>query len=137
MTASTDPGSASAGEPFPLRELLGLQLETSEAGVATGSFEVAPVHLNPNGVVHGATMFALVDTLMGLACLSVLPAGTQCSTVDLHVRYFRPVTAGAVNATVRVVHQGRRLISLVGDIRGDGGTIASATGAFAVNNSRK
>lgn len=126
------PGSdgASAIQPFPLESLLSLRLEEPANGAARGGFEVAPVHLNPNGVVHGGSLFALVDTLMGLACMSVLPVGNECSTVDLHVRYFRPVTAGVVDARVWVIHQGRRFISLVGEVQSDGGMVASATGTL-------
>ena len=43
------------------------------------------------------------------------------------------VTAGVVDARVWVVHKGRRLISLVGEVQSGGAVIASATGAFAVN----
>lgn len=88
-------------------------------------------HLNPNGVVHGAVLFAALDTAMGAAVMSVVSEGDRCTTVDLHVRYHAAVRSGMVETTAQVLHEGRRLITLIGEATGDDGSIvASATGCF-------
>jgi len=116
---------------FPLADFLGLALETTPDGEARGRIQVGPHHLNPNGFVHGAVLFALVDTVMGHATVAALPPGEGCTTVDLHIRFHRPVTAGPVEATARIVHRGRRLLTLTGEIRdGEGRLLASATAGF-------
>lgn len=111
---------------------MGLRIDAPVEGSVSGSLEVAPVHLNPHGVVHGAALFALLDTLMGAATQSVAPPGTRCSTVDLHVRYLRPVERGPISGLAKVVHRGGRLVILAGDLRNEEGPVATATGAFAL-----
>ncbi len=127
------PSDPPAAPSFPLGEFLGLTLETTDDGDALGRITLGPEHLNPNGSVHGAVLFALVDTVMGHATVATLPSDAQCSTVDLHIRFHRPVAAGTVTATARILHRGRRLLTLTGEIRdGDGRLVASATAGFFV-----
>ena len=65
---------------------------------------------NMIGSVHGGIITTLMDTALGSAVQSVLPAGRVATTMDLHTRFHRPVTAatGKVFADARVVHAGRR-----------------------------
>lgn len=115
---------------FPLGEFLGLHLDATEEG-ARGCLEVGPHHLNPNGVVHGAVLFALVDTVMGHAAVAALSPDQSCTTADLHIRFHRPVSGGRIEATARLVHRGRRLMGLTGEVRdGQGRLVASATAGF-------
>jgi acyl-coenzyme A thioesterase PaaI-like protein len=72
-------------QPFPLAEFLGLRLQTPVNGIAVGSFDVTPAHLNTNGVVYGVALSALIDTLMACVCTSLPPPGSTCCTVDLHL----------------------------------------------------
>ena len=121
---------------FPLGEFLGLNLDSTGNGDARGCIEVGPEHLNPNGVVHGAVLFALIDTVMGHAGVAALPPDQSCTTVDLHIRFHRPVASGQLEASARIVYQGRRMLSLSGEILdGDGGLVASATAGFVTISS--
>ena len=49
----------------------------------------------------------------------------------------QPVTNGAVTGRVEVVHQGRRLISLAGELHGGEGLAATATAVFAITTHRQ
>ncbi len=62
------------------------------------------------GSVHGGIITTLMDNALGCAVQSLLPAGQVATTMDLHTRFHRPVTAavGKVFADARVVHAGRR-----------------------------
>lgn len=118
---------------FPLRSLLGMEVASPRPGVGTGHLVVAPIHHNPNGVVHGAVLFALVDTAMGAATQGILEEGRVCASIDVHLRFLRPVADGSVHAEVEVVHAGRRIVQLEGEVRDDDDAlVATATGAFAV-----
>ena len=116
---------------FPLRDFLGMELTEVGDGRATAHIDIAAQHLNPNGVVHGAVLFALVDTAMGGAAMSVLPAGQYATSVDIQFRFVRPASAGSLLAAVEVLKQGRHVIHLEGRIEGDAGrVIATAAGTF-------
>lgn len=117
---------------FPLAEHLGMVMEMPVEGRAGARVELDERHMNPNGVVHGAVVFAMADTAMGAAVLSVLEPGRRCASTDVHIRYLRSVREGTVEVAVRVAHQGRRMITLEGEATADGRVVATVTGAFAV-----
>ncbi|MDH4279115.1 MAG: PaaI family thioesterase [Acidimicrobiia bacterium] len=129
----TDSGSP---PEFPLRAFLGMEIERGE-GTGSVSVEVGPAHVNPNGVVHGAVAFAMMDTAMGAAVSSLLTDGRQCATVEIQTRYHRPVLSGTIRATAEVVTAGRRLMHVEArTVDDDDRLVASATSTYAVFESR-
>lgn len=132
----TGPG-AGAGDSdfgdFPLRGHLGLAVAATGRGLATASLTADDRHLNPNGVVHGAVLFAMVDTAMGAAAMTVVPDGSFCASVEVHLRFLQPAMAGALSAEVAVERAGKRIVHLSGRVHDPGGaTVATATGTFCV-----
>lgn len=118
---------------FPLRSYLGMTLEEVGPGVHRARLEVADAHRNPNGVVHGAVLFALVDTAMGGATMSVLPEGRFCASVEVQLRFIRPVSEGVVVAEATVVKRGRNIVHLDARVHQDADRlVATAGGTFAV-----
>jgi uncharacterized protein (TIGR00369 family) len=75
-------------------------------------FEATPEreHYNPIGSVHGGFAATLLDSAMGCAVHSTLPAGTGYTTLELSVNYVRPMTvdSGPVRVEGTIVHGGRR-----------------------------
>jgi acyl-CoA thioesterase len=127
------PGMDDEYGDFPLKQHLGLELGGGEEGRATASITVGEQHLNPNGVVHGAVLFAMLDTAMGQATMSVLPEGQYCASVDVQLRFIRPASGGSLCAEVEVLKKGRTVIHLAGTVHdGDDRLIAVADGTFAV-----
>ena len=121
---------------FPLREFLGFDIERGD-GAGTTSLEIGRAHLNPNGVVHGATPFALMDTAMGAAVMSVVAEGQMCATIEIHTRFHRGAHSGRLTAEATILTKGSRVIHLEAKTRDDQGRLfASATGSFAVIDPR-
>src|SRR5688572_28337777 len=58
-------------------------------------FELQPAeHLyNPIGLVHGGVLATLLDSATGCAVHSTLPQGAGYASVDLSVKFLRPVRA--------------------------------------------
>jgi uncharacterized protein (TIGR00369 family) len=71
---------------------------------------------NPIGSVHGGVAATLLDSCMGCAVHTTLPAGVAYTTADLQVRYIRAMgdATGRVLAEGRVVHRGRRTATAEG-----------------------
>lgn len=121
----------------PFADLLGFDVGVTEPGHARAVLDVRPDHHNPNGVPHGAVLFALVDTSMGGATMSVLPEGRFCASIEVHLRFLAPATGDRLVAETSVVRAGKRIVSLESRVtsqRGDGEPtlVATATGSFAV-----
>lgn len=117
---------------FPLKEYLGFTVQAGEAS-AMVIFELDERHMNPNGVAHGSMPFALMDTAMGAAVMSVIDEDATCATIEIHARYHRAVASGLIAAEATVMTAGRRIIHLEArTMDADGNLVASATGSFAV-----
>lgn len=117
---------------FPLKGLLGLSID-DEGDEAVACIEIGHTHLNPNGVAHGAVLFAMVDTAMGKATMKVIPEGCYCATIEIQLRFLRPVGPGPCEARVRVIKPGRSIVHLSADVTDSAGKLsATATGSFAV-----
>jgi uncharacterized protein (TIGR00369 family) len=78
-------------------------------------------------------VFTLVDTVMGAATVGVIEPGATCATIEIHLRYLRPVADGELRCDVHVLRSGRRVVHLEGKVRdATGRLLASATGSYAV-----
>ena len=53
--------------PNPFAKLISLHVDEQRIGFSKLGLDVAQEHLNPHGVVHGAVVYALADTGMGVA----------------------------------------------------------------------
>lgn len=118
--------------PNPFGDLIGLRFDSWSDGESLCSIELRPHLMNPNGVLHGAVVYALADTGMGGALLSALDGGRICATVEIKISYFRSVTTGRLTCQSRVVYQGRRTAFLEATVGDDDGPIARASGTFAI-----
>jgi acyl-CoA thioesterase len=118
---------------FPLQSHLGMAVDTVEPGRATAAVDITPELHNPNGVAHGAVLFAMADTAMGAATMSTLDEGQACASIEVHLRFLRAAPAGRLTADTQVVKGGRRVVQLESRIVDDRGTlVALASGSFAV-----
>jgi uncharacterized protein (TIGR00369 family) len=101
-----------AGEvpPPPIAVVMNMSMVELSEGKAT--FEGAPgeEHYNPIGVVHGGYASTLLDSALGCAVHTTLPAGVAYTTQTLEAKFVRPITrdTGRVRAEAEVVHRGRK-----------------------------
>ncbi len=123
---------ASDNRSFPLQEFLGFTIVKGD-GTGTASLDLDDRHHNPNGVAHGSVAFALMDTAMGAAAVSVIAEDHTCATIEMHTRFHRPAVDGALTARATVLTAGSRVVQLECKTTDDDGQlVASSTGSFAV-----
>jgi uncharacterized protein (TIGR00369 family) len=121
--------------PPPISRLMGFTLMEVSEGFALFECEPAEFHYNPIGVIHGGLACTLLDSALGCAGHTTLPAGVGYTSIDLVVRYLRPITheSGILRATGRVVKPGRRVIFTEGDLTDAAGRlVATATSSLLV-----
>jgi len=84
--------------------------QTAEQGVV--SFHTIPGfrHYNPIGSVHGGYAAILLDSVMGLAVHTTLPAGTGYTTLEFKISFIKGMTehTGPVRSEGRTLSVGRR-----------------------------
>jgi uncharacterized protein (TIGR00369 family) len=102
--------------PPPIARLLDFTIVEVDEGRAVFAMEPAEWMYNPIGSVHGGIAATLLDSCMGCAVHTTLPAGVAYTTADLQVRYIRAMgdATGRVLAEGRVVHRGRRIATAEG-----------------------
>ncbi|MDX2854618.1 PaaI family thioesterase [Streptomyces sp. PA03-3a] len=92
--------------------------------------------LNPMGTVHGGFLATLLDSALGSAVMSRLPAGSAYTTVQLGVHMIRPVLPGAAALRCEGValHVGRTTATAEARVTGaaDGKLYAHGTTTCAV-----
>ena len=91
---------------------------TAEPGVITFHSVPGFRHYNPIGSVHGSYAAALLDSAMGLAVHSMLPAGTGYTTLEFKISFIRGMTedTGPVRSEGRTLSVGRRAATAEGRI---------------------
>ena len=97
--------------PAPPALLLpGVGMGTIEAGRVIMTLEPGGYHYNPPGIMHGGMIATLLDSVMGCAVRSMLPAGHGYTTLEFKVNFVRPVgdRTGVMTAEEHAVHGGRR-----------------------------
>lgn len=85
---------------------------------------------NPMGTIHGGWIATLLDSCVGCAIHTTLPAGRGYTTAELKVSYIRALTpqVGLVRAEGRVINAGRQVGFAEGRLVGaDGKLYAHAT----------
>jgi uncharacterized protein (TIGR00369 family) len=102
----------------PMADLLGFEIREVGRGTVTFAYTPSLEHYNGSGLVHGGLAATLLDTVMGCAVQTLVPKGVAVTTLDINVRYVRPITArtGLVFATGTTVHRGRRTATAEGQI---------------------
>jgi uncharacterized protein (TIGR00369 family) len=107
-----------AGEipPPPIAMLMGFELDAVEEGRAVFAVTPREYHYNPIGVVHGGLAATLLDSAMGCAVHTTLPAGTAYTTLEVKVNFARPITGdtGRVVCAGTVIHRGRTIATAEG-----------------------
>lgn len=116
----------------PFAELIALRTDEQGAGHSRLSLVVAPEHLNPHRVVHGAVLYALADTGMGAALYPTLGEGEICATIEIKINYFRPVSTGTLRCLTRLVNRGRRVANLESQLFAGEALVAQANGNYAI-----
>jgi len=102
--------------PPPIAVLMGMWIAEVSEGRAVFAAEPTEYHYNPLGTVHGGVMATLLDSALGCAVQSMLPAGTSYTTLELKVNYLRPITTktGTVYAEGKLIHLGGRIATAEG-----------------------
>jgi len=100
----------------PIMHLMGIEMVEFEEGRAVFAVEPAEYHYNPLGVAHGGLACTILDSAMGCAVHSTLPAGVAYTTVELSINLVRPLTheTGRVLCEGKVIHVGGRVATAEG-----------------------
>jgi uncharacterized protein (TIGR00369 family) len=93
-----------------MAELLGIINFAGERGAISVELDPEPRHYNTAGSVHGGVISTLLDMAAGCSVLSTTEEGEGFTSLDLTVKFLRPVTteSGRLRCVGSVLQRGRR-----------------------------
>jgi len=109
----------------PIARTLDFQLLEVDDGRALFQGTPGPAHLNPMGGIHGGWYATLLDSALGCAVHTKMPAGRGYTTAELGVNLVRAIgnKAPRVRAEGKVIHCGRQLATAEARLYGPDGTL--------------
>ena len=109
----------------PISETLDFLLIEVEHGRALFQGRPQRKHYNPLGTVHGGWFATILDSCMGCAVHTTMPAGRAYTTAELKINIVRPLSdrVPLVRAEGRVIHEGRRMATADGRLFGADGKL--------------
>ena len=112
---------------MPFASMLGIELVSASADEVVARLAWAPERCTSGGVMHGGALMTLADSAGAVCAFLNLPPGAGTSTVETKTNFFRPVTAGAVQAVARPLHVGRRFVAVQTALTDDEGRLVAQT----------
>jgi len=105
-------------EPSGMARLMNMRLVEVEEGRAVFAVEPDERHYNGLGIAHGGLAATLLDSALGCAINTVMPAGRVFTTLEMKVNYVRPMRreTGEVRCEAEVLHAGGRVATAEGRI---------------------
>jgi uncharacterized protein (TIGR00369 family) len=96
--------------PPPIAVTMQLRPVELEEGRVVFEGEPGEEHYNPIGVVHGGYAATLLDSALGCAVHTTLPAGLGYTSLGLEAKFVRPITrdTGRVLCEATVLYRGRK-----------------------------
>ena len=104
---------------------LSFQLLEVGPGRAVSQGRPLAEHLNPMGTIHGGWFATLLDSALGCAVHTMMPAGRAYTTAELGVNLVKALTPKVqrVRAEGQVIHCGRQLATAEARLVGPDGTL--------------
>lgn len=105
-------------EPSGMARLMNMRLVEVEEGRAVFAVEPDERHYNGLGIAHGGLAATLLDSALGCAINTVMPAGRVFTTLEMKLNYVRPLRreTGEVRCEAEVLHAGGRVATAEGRI---------------------
>jgi uncharacterized protein (TIGR00369 family) len=109
----------------PIAKTLDFSLIRVGPGSALFQGTPGPAHFNPMGTVHGGWFATMLDSALGCAVHTMMPAGRGYTTAELSVNFVRALSpqVGRVRAEGQVIHCGKQLATAEARLFGPDGTL--------------
>lgn len=101
-------------ETQPFSRHVGAELVRAGPEGVEFALDVGEDHLQHLGMVHGGVITTLLDNALTFA--GGMALGPEVLTVEFKVNFVQPAQGGRLTATGRVVHAGKRLAVVQGEV---------------------
>ena len=112
---------------FPFFNLIGLELLDLKPRWSLTRVTARPDLNQPAGIMHGGVIASLIDTGIAQALLltdefqAVRAEAGALVSVDLRIRYLRPVSGGSITCESTIGHLGRKIVHASSVVKNEAG----------------
>ena len=119
--------SVVAGEaaPSPISKLIGFVAKHIDLGHSIIELDASDRHANPMGTLHGGVICDVGDAAMGTAFATTLEDDETFTTLDLTVKFFKPIWNARLRATAHVVKRTRTLGLIECEVTDESGSLVA------------
>jgi uncharacterized protein (TIGR00369 family) len=118
--------NATTRAAMPFAGLLGIELISGSPEEVRARLDWDESRCTAGGILHGGALMGLADSSGGLCAFLNLPEGASgTATIESKSNFFRPISDRYVEATSRVLHQGRSSIVVETELRDADGRLAA------------
>ena len=105
-------------EASGMARLMNMRLVEVSEGRAVFAVSPDERHYNGIGIAHGGLAATLLDSALGCAINTLMPAGRVFTTLEMKINFVRPMRreTGEVRCEARVLHAGSRVATAEGRI---------------------
>jgi len=109
----------------PIAKTLDFRLEKVENGRAEFVGTSKPDYYNPLGTTHGGYTATLLDSAMGCAIQSTLPAGKGSTSLEFKVNFVRPIfdRTGRLKAVGEIINAGKQIVTAEAKLTDESGKL--------------
>ena len=111
--------------PSPISRLIGFTAKHIDLGHSVIELDASERHANPMGTLHGGVICDVGDAAMGTAFATTLEDDETFTTLDLTVKFFKPIWNARLRATAHVVKRTRTLGLIECDVTDESGTLVA------------
>ena len=110
---------------------LRMKITPGDNGRGAVELRIQEEHISPGGTVHGGVYATVADNVMSAAISSVNPDRKAFVTIEMQVRFMRPVSTGSIRAESSLLKAGRKIMHTECKMFDDDGhLLATATGTY-------
>jgi 1,4-dihydroxy-2-naphthoyl-CoA hydrolase len=125
-TVGADELNETTRAAMPFAGLLGIEVVEASPELVRARLGWDESRCTAGGILHGGALMGLADSAGGLCAFLNLPDGASATaTIESKSNFFRPVREGYVEATSRVLHQGRTTVVVETELRDADGRLAA------------
>ena len=121
---AVDPGAAN-----PLFGFLGIEIVEMSAEEVVLRLPLKNEFHQGAGVVAGGVLSSLADEAMAHVAVHNLVEGEGTATIEMNLRFVRPITKGVATARAKLVKKGKSVITLSADVTDDKDRLVAQAGA--------
>jgi uncharacterized protein (TIGR00369 family) len=110
----------------PIATTIGFTCTAAELGSATMEMDTDPSrHANPMGTLHGGVLCDLADAAMGFAMATTLEDEETFTSVDLTIKFFKPIWRSHLRARALVTKRTRSLGMVECEVEDEQGSLVA------------